>query len=516
MKKLAGIFAFLLISLYSFAADFQITKVEYTLNPSSWSFLPTTKQELLDINVPVDKNRLFSTKEELEAYISDYKQRLYNTRVFDSIDVQYSVEESKEINSVTLKVETTDTVSMLAVPYPNYNSNSGLVLKIKAKDANFLGTMNTMSTDLNIAISNEKDVGLGINFNFDYPFKAGIFNMIWLNDLGINYTFGEDMPEWGIKTGLLASLPKDNISYQLKITQAFNNNLDYKVYNDNMYFDTVITFQTPVKLYMSDSLGAITTTPYITYDQNWDFNGITEENASLSSPSLSFGNTLRFGRVNWKNNFRTGLQSSLNFDVDYNFQREIWYPSVTFEVQSFKGFSFSDKVDCFTKLGICTDFFTYYEYVEPSNPFFNTDGIAFGSRLRGIKDSQVYDNYGDLGNSTTTPALICFNIDFPWHIFSTNFTKGFMRHFNFDFQISPFIDMALIYNKATGKYFDPKDGFYSAGLEILVYPKKWSSFTVRGSIGYDIGRGLLGNYINTDWRQDVSKTEITVGIGLHY
>lgn len=91
-----------------------------------------------------------------------------------------------------------------------------------------------------------------------------------------------------------------------------------------------------------------------------------------------------------------------------------------------------------------------------------------------------------------------------------------MKHFNFDLQVSPFVDFALTYNKATEKLFDYKDGFYAAGVEVLVYPRKWSSFVVRGSIGVDIGRWLLSDLLNTEWREEVNKKEISIGIGLHY
>ena len=92
----------------------------------------------------------------------------------------------------------------------------------------------------------------------------------------------------------------------------------------------------------------------------------------------------------------------------------------------------------------------------------------------------------------------------------------FIKYFNFDLQLSPFVDIALIYNKSTREWYNPKDGFYTAGLEVLVYPQKFSSYTVRASVGYDIGRKLLDDYLNMDWREDVSKYEISIGLGLHY
>ncbi|MDD7268450.1 MAG: hypothetical protein PUH13_01420, partial [Treponema sp.] len=59
-------------------------------------------------------------------------------------------------------------------------------------------------------------------------------------------------------------------------------------------------------------------------------------------------------------------------------------------------------------------------------------------------------------------------------------------------------------------------GLYAGGIEVLVYPLKWSSFTVRGSVGLDLGRYIFADKLNLDWRQNCSKYEISFGIGLHY
>ena len=60
--------------------------------------------------------------------------------------------------------------------------------------------------------------------------------------------------------------------------------------------------------------------------------------------------------------------------------------------------------------------------------------------------------------------------------------------------------------------FSPKyDGFYSAGLEVIVYPTKMRSIQVRASAGLDLGARLM----KQDWRTKRG-LEIEIGIGLHY
>lgn len=519
MKKLALVVCTLLFTTISFAKDYKITNVEYTLNPSSWKFLGTTKQFALENNVEVNKSKKFETLEDLEAYINDYKQRLDNTRAFDDYSVEYKINETSDLNEVTLYVTTTDTVHLLAVPYPKYDSNSGAVLKLKAKDSNFLGTMNTMSTDLNLSLDttgDETKFALGFNFDYDYPFKAGIFNATWVNSYSIDYTFGEDLPDWSGKTGLKFELPKTGISYILELYQKVSYSGSYKSYGDQLYFTEYATFSMPITLGEINYFGKVTTTPSISATYNWDMDGIDSNNTGLSSPFITVGNTIGTSRINWHNNFRTGLSANLATKVDYNLQRKTVNPYITSEVRAFKGFTLFDNFNYFNRLGICSDIYGFYYFNDKKSSYASSDGQSIGSRLRGIKDSQGYSNIPASGNSTTVPAAFVVNLDFPVHIFSTNFSKGFMKHFNFDLQVSPFVDFALTYNKATEKLFDYKDGFYAAGVEVLVYPRKWSSFVVRGSIGVDIGRWLLSDFLNTEWREEVNKKEISIGIGLHY
>ena len=144
-------------------------------------------------------------------------------------------------------------------------------------------------------------------------------------------------------------------------------------------------------------------------------------------------------------------------------------------------------------------------------------GEQYGDNLRGIRDEQYFGlNTGSFISekalSSWTALNLCF--DFPISLFTTNFKKSILRHFNFEVQLAPFIDLSLGYNRYTKRLFDIKDGFYTAGVEILVYPLKWQSLTVRGCLGVDMGRFL--NIVDTSWRADISLFEFSFGIGLHY
>ena len=150
--------------------------------------LGITNPYALEQKVSIDKKTIFSSEEEFNKYFEDYKKQINNLRAFEKIEISYSVlEQQDEINYVKINVQLKDSIHILAVPYLKYDSNTGLTFKLKAKDTNFLGSLNSMSTDLNFAIENNEELGtkktkIGFNFNYDYPFSLGLFNSTWVND----------------------------------------------------------------------------------------------------------------------------------------------------------------------------------------------------------------------------------------------------------------------------------------------------------------------------------------------
>lgn len=527
MKK-SRIFIFVLYCILNsllFSQKYQITNVEYDIKKSSiLGFTGKTRPYALENNVSVDKNKIFETKEELDEYLKDYETRLYNTKAFDSIEVitNFSESENEErIIFVNLQVNLQDTIHILAVPYPKYNSNSGFELKLKAKDTNFLGSLNTMSSDFNFAVEqedefSEKDIKAGISFAFDNPFKMGIFDATWVNDYSFDYNFTQKTPEWDAKTGLKLELPLEKLSYILEFNQYFIKDNDYKSYDDEIYFTEEAVFSVPIKLFKIKNWADVEYKPYLSALFNWDFNTINQENNDLSSPTLTLGHSISTKRINWNKDFRKGISVELLNSYSYNFQRRDFYPYIKADFSGFMNFSILEDKNFFSKIGITnhTQIFHYFNNPNSSNFYSN----EIGEYLRGIRDNQYYKNQisSDDTNALRTSTALVINIDFPIHIFTTNFTSNFLSYFNFDFQLSPFFDFALMYNRLKNEWFLPEDGFYSAGIEVLVYPLKWAGFTVRGSIGFDIGRILLSDFIDTSWRDDVSKWEISFGVGLHY
>jgi hypothetical protein len=310
-------------------------------------------------------------------------------------------------------------------------------------------------------------------------------------------------------------LPVNKHSLIFEANKKFNNDFNYEEFNDSMFFVNDFKFSMPLKIARLAYSGPVTYTPYLKTSINWDFNGISKLNSDLSSPVLTAGHKISFGRTDWESNLRDGYYLSMDNYYTWNFQRQRFYPVIEMNARAYKKIDLIPNSFILRNLGLCTDIHAFTFMSNPKkNKYIQNDGKAIGQYLRGIRDSQDYKGY-DFSSLLTTSALI-FNFDLPIHLFSTNFQKSFLRYFNFDLQLSPFIDIGLYYNKITQRLFNLKDGFYGTGLELIVYPLKWSGITVRASLGVDAGRKFFAKKLDGSWRQNVPVTEIQLGFGLHY
>lgn len=520
MKKKLFVLITSLMITNLFSNTFQIQDVNYEIKGR-------TRESIIKKNFPIDQNKIFNTKEELEEYISDLSSSLSNTRVFEDVEISYTEEiptqsetdsNTESLIPINLTIKLSESFSFLAVPYFKYDSNSGTTFKVKAKDYNFLGTLNPMNVDINFKLinneeTNEEGSQIGINFSYDHPFQIKKINLTWFNDYSFDYTFKKKIPEWNANTGLNVEIPIKNKNLYVKFIQGFTNNFDYKPYDDEIYFSENLSISLPIKLTENRKIGSVTYTPNINFNYYWDINGISKNNSGLYCPRLSVGHSLSLGKVNWVENFRRGFSLSISNSYSYNWIQKEVVPYVNFEINSH--FNFVDSNYAFLRrLGINANVYGFL-YIPLNHKYYY--GEQYGDNLRGIRDEQYFSS--DIPEFSSEKALSSFTaitlcLDFPFKLFETNFTKKFFNYFNFELQVAPFIDISLGYNRYTKRYFHPKDGFYTAGMEILVYPRKWSSVTVRGSFGIDMGRFL--NIVDTSWRKKVSLYEFSFGLGLHY
>ncbi len=469
-----------------------------------------TKIEALKRELKIEIGKRFKSRQELDFYIVKIKQDLINRRLFESVQVEAeeSGQDSEGNHQMSVFVKTLDSRHFLLLPYPKYDSNEGFEFKIKLKDDNFLGLMNPLSSDIFFQYEQKEnksdDFVAGASLKYQLPFSMGPIQASWNNDLFFKYAFVRGEPEWNLKSGFTFLLPFKNFGLKLDLTQGFVRDADYKVFDDELYWTENAKFSVPIVLERFEKIGNLVYTPAAEFDFKWDLDGINPIDEDLLSPRLIFSHELSLGQVNWEGNFRKGFFAAASQSGAYNFKVNEFQPGVKIKANVFaawKRAGFNSRLTLFAERNVFT---------------------RYGSLLRGIADDQYFAGVAQNPNGYAAKgaAAIALNIDVPIKILTTDWEKWgfkFLRSFNFELQIAPFIDVALAANRITGRVFDPRDGFYCAGIEVLLFPQKWKSVQIRASAGFDIGRLLLKDCIDTSWRDSAaSKKELTIGIGLFY
>ena len=502
--------------------NYRITAVHYNIKG-------LTRKYPLSQAVPVDTDRIFTSEEALQHYLDDLKQQFKNIRVIQSvkIDREYGDTDEYAVIPVVLTIAITDTWNFIAVPYPSFDSNSGFQLKLKMQDFNFAGILQPLKADIVYRSTETDNQIISSSFDFSLPFKAGVFNLLWDNRFQIVSAF-DKFPKINIGTGLEASHKfnkhvslvfglsselaiNDRSSSQISATNSKEENsgsgsseaqtetakptkLGYLYPNDRYYFKTTFYLSSPVMITEVKNFGALVWTPSISLAGNWAFDGIQAND--LKTWSFNWGHALSLSRVNWESNFRKGISLSISNTYAYQFYSK--HKMTTGFKTSLAGYySFINRVGIYGR----AQFFYH---------LFGATSTQAGSDLRGILNKRI-----------DTDTAFTFNFDIPIRIATLDFQTitgvAWMRFFNCDIQFIPFLDMALVHDSKTGRYYHPVDGWYAGGMEVIVYPEKMRSIYVRASLGVDLREvknlsGLKGKAK----RDGESITEIFIGIGVHY
>lgn len=490
----------------------------------------------------IQYDKVFESEEHLERYLDGVRQHIENTRLLKDIEYTYEISETTDdgINLVSATYSYDDTTTFIIFPKPKFDTNDGIEVKFKLKDNNFLGLMTPFNADVNLNFGDEDEpsnyskVTAGFNISYDYPFNIKKTQETWSNSLDLDWTLGSGMPEFDYSTGLTVSVPVKSHKIVFSAKQSFIRNTRYSKYDDDFYYVEYGSISMPFVIgYIKDTT-AVTYTPYTDITYNWDSNGINSHNIELNqTPLARVGQKLSIDRANWigPNNFRQGYvfsaDESLGWDFSADTLNKHLVPQASAEIQAFKAF----------------------KYVGFSARVMGMAGMnsnySIGKYLRGAPDKQEFDDdyYNDPDNNyaLNTPGAIVFNFDMPVHIVTTHwldwgygifgeydtkprFVKAIafiphklFKYLDFELQMSPFADAGLIKNRATGSNVFYKEGIYTGGLEVLVYPERWKSFVIRASLGIDGSKLVLNGKkgFDSDWRRG-SKWEAYFGLGLHF
>ncbi|MDR0719640.1 MAG: hypothetical protein LBF78_08395, partial [Treponema sp.] len=176
-----------------------------------------------------EEGKRLAGKAALEKYIASKTQLLINQRVLEAVSIDYTLGDSDDSGEtpVDLLIHVKDTWNFIILPYPEYDSNEGLSLFIKARDYNFLGTMNALRIDFGYKYDNTKKKSGKNRHTFDFeidsdtPFRALDLNWNINFDHVFEYTLDDSPSSLYYKniTGVSVELPISFTTMKLGIDQ---------------------------------------------------------------------------------------------------------------------------------------------------------------------------------------------------------------------------------------------------------------------------------------------------------
>jgi hypothetical protein len=441
----------------------------------------------------------------LEQYIQDKTQLLLNERVLDTVSIEYylgSVQEDGKI-PVDLVVNVKDTWNIIAIPQPKYSSNTGFELILKARDYNFFGTMHPLRIDFGYRNDENGKTFYNLLLETDFPFE--LFNLNWNLSFEnfFDYRPDLDLPYYYKNTtGLSVNIPFG----PTRITIGF---IESVIVNEEGAFGRKPTGEYQEGLYMSSNpyiswriptgirfgyYGNLVYTPRISAAFNHQLPAWSLKE-TLQKPSMSFGHTLGFGRINWIGNFQRGFSINLSntYHYDFNDIKNQDPLRINYRIRGIGHIAIDDIFGISTRL-MFRQWFHYnkdegYEYA--------------GDALRGILDKDIRADIMLSLNLSVSMKILKF---YPSEWFDTSKLKIF----NFDLHLCPFLDTAIYRSpinevKYSGTDFSHKNILASGGIEIIVFPASFRSLFLRASLGFNLST-LVG----------INPREIYIGTELHF
>ena len=437
----------------------------------------------------------------LEKYVADKTQLLYNERVLDSVSIEYFIGQLREDEKypVDLVFYVRDTWNIVAIPRPKYDSNSGWDITLKARDYNFLGTMSPLRLDLGYIYDEERRSSFLFMLDSNIPFR--FLNLNWNFKFVNDFSYRPDVRlpfYYKNTTGLSAEFPLG----QTVITAGFNEGLSLNEENPDSDKDLYGEFQEG--LFMSSSpyiswkipfgveigeWGELVYTPRIQADFNHEFSQ-WPLNENRKGPFLTFNHRFGFARVDWIDNFLRG------FDVEiYNSNK---YDFFKMKNSGQEPFSANIKV---TGIGhfIIADFFGVSTRLMYRQWFLYENGYEdAGDVMRGILDKNI-----------RADIMFSLNLDLPFKVLRFKPSKWLnnqkLRLFDFDLHLIPVFDAAVFNDPFDNSEFSFENFLFSGGFEVIIFPDFFRSLFLRVSLGFNLKEpGKKDNF------------EIFFGTDLHY
>lgn len=478
------------LSVFSQTTFIENQPVEsYTLRDVRFDVKGITLERLLRNKANIKIGKEFSDRASLEAYLTERKQILVNERTLEQVSVNYTVEEQDSgIFLVDVFVSTTDSWNIIALPYFRYDTNEGLVLSLRGRDYNFLGSMQALILNLDYSMDEQGRQSYGGYTAFGIPFQ------VLGHDAGVNASQTIKVHYDGRPVTSLTNLSYwmrfSELGFPLTLEAAQGlqlnpdevaNDLDPYLLNSSLSLSAAI----PTGLTVG-TLGSLSYTPSIAVSQLWRLDSAVR--ADRHGPIASFSHGLSLGRIDWVANMRKGFSASLSNTTNYNLT------SKAFDTGLDASIRYHATLD--GKIGLNSRAFGFYSITETARG-------GLGAYMRGILNARLSGTAFTLVNLEAPVKLF----DFPTHLF---IKKNWL---DFEFQMSPFVDLAYL-ESGTSLLLSEKL-WYSGGLEFFVYPLRMRTFIVRASIGFDLD-AVVDNASLWDpsLRDGASPYEVFFGLGL--
>jgi len=467
------------------AQEYRISSIEYDITGLSRQFaIEAIVEDLYE-------GRVFTTEEQLAAFLADQQQILLNERTLAEAQVEYALSEVEPgVYDVDVTVRTRDSWNIIVLPYFRYSTDDGWLLSLRLRDYNFLGTQETLGVDFD----RESDDGItdlsageiGISADLAWPFHRYGYDWRWLIGLDLELDLEDEESELEIVTGLDWSFP-----WLFGLDWTLGGRQSYTYFDpadpDGHLLQSAVQLSTRVNTpWTLPAFGTITYRPDWRVRQRYRFDGISIAaplDRGERGPDARFRQRLSAGRVDWIGNFRRGREVSLGNIYEYNFYQaadkgagEGW-ESIRLETEieaheTVSAFGFSGRAGAFVDIA---------------------DSEEFSDEVRGIRERwggrDLLD--GDYG-------------------FYTNLDAGVSV-----IRVRPIGEVILNFFLDTGRAGSREDGWddmrYGGGFELFLFPLPTRAFYIRGSIGWDLEKVADDGQLRGDGR-----TDIFFGLDHHY
>ena len=436
------------------------------------------------------EGELISGKANLEKYISDITQIYINQRVLkNNVEVSYVAGDQNEDGAypVTIMINVEDSWNIIALPRPYYKNNV-FDLTIKARDYNFLGSMNPLRVDIGYNYNEDKRHSFLFGVFSNMPFKA--FGYYWNFNFDNTFQYRIDAPfYYQNTTGLSMELPFRATTFTFGFNERFFLNEensdwtegeDYGPYQDGLYMSSelYVSWKIPTGLTVS-RFGELTYTPVISSVFNHELPPWPLDTLHRGT-FLNFSHSLGFDKIDWHGNFRDGLSVSMGNSYHYNINRNIY--NISFNFNGTGHFIVSDFFAISSRL--------MYQYWHSSDELWEGEYASY--YMRGIADKSI-----------KAYQMFLLNLDFPFRLFlflpSQWFNNRKLSFFDFEMHASPVIDLALYHerNFDNGKIlYYPGHLAATGGLEFVVFPLFMRNLYIRLGFAINLKEFVTARPIN--------------------